>query len=180
MKITNIYTQEIPATRFIGLAYGDQDRVGGSFGAKWGEAFATGLFGRIEAVAGTQPFFEDSPSYIGLMRAKDGEPFTYWIGMFTPAGTPVPEGLGALDFPAATLGVGWVCGNEQTGDIYGKEQEVWNALAQRCHQVALDDQGAVWCLERYQCPRFTTPDENGQVTLDIAFYLTPVSVTSVT
>ena len=23
-----------------------------------------------------------------------------------------------------------------------------------------------WCFERYQCPRFTAPDENGNVILD--------------
>ncbi|MBE6551537.1 MAG: hypothetical protein E7665_05310 [Ruminococcaceae bacterium] len=23
-----------------------------------------------------------------------------------------------------------------------------------------------WCFERYQCPRFTSPDENGNVILD--------------
>ena len=25
-----------------------------------------------------------------------------------------------------------------------------------------------WCLERYNCPRFTTPDENGDIILDYA------------
>ena len=26
-------------------------------------------------------------------------------------------------------------------------------------------------FERYACPRFTTPDENGNIILDICFYL---------
>ena len=25
-----------------------------------------------------------------------------------------------------------------------------------------------WCFERYNCPRYTTPDENGNVILDYA------------
>ena len=28
-----------------------------------------------------------------------------------------------------------------------------------------------WCFERYCCPRFTTPDEKGNIILDICFYL---------
>ena len=59
MKIKRIYKQSLPATRFIGKKYSDDDRVDGSFGAKWGEAFETGLFERLEAIAGEQ-FFEDS------------------------------------------------------------------------------------------------------------------------
>jgi len=34
-----------------------------------------------------------------LMRCKDGEPFEYWIGMFMPANTVVPEGFAYVDFP---------------------------------------------------------------------------------
>jgi hypothetical protein len=28
-----------------------------------------------------------------------------------------------------------------------------------------------WCFERYNCPRYTTPEENGKVTLDYCVYL---------
>ena len=42
--ITKIYTQEVPAFRFIGKKYGDEDRVNGGFGAQWGQAFENGLF----------------------------------------------------------------------------------------------------------------------------------------
>lgn len=170
MEITKIYTQTIPATRFIGKKYGDDDRVNGSFGPKWGEAFGTGLFGTIEAAAGKEPFFEDSSAYIGLMRVKDGEPFEYWIGMFTPTETQVPDGFGYVDFPASVLGIGWIYGNDDTGELYGHEPKVLEKLEQAGHHV-LQMEGAYWFFERYQCPRFTTKDEKGNSILDIGWFI---------
>ncbi len=171
MPITNLYTQKIPATRFIGRKYGDADRVNGSFGQKWGEAHGSDLFGTIERAVGVDsaPFFEDSGAYIGLMRVKDGEPFEYWIGIFTPADTVVPEGLSHVDFPAATLGVGWVCGPEW--EIYGHEQDVLERLNETGHVAATMPDGGMWFMERYTCPRFTCPDEQGRVTLDVCFFV---------
>ncbi len=31
--------------------------------------------------------------------------------------------------------------------------------------------GAFWFFERYQCPRFTTPDEKGNVILDMCYFV---------
>lgn len=169
MEITRIYTQSIPETRFIGKKYGDEDRVNGSFGKQWGDAFDSGLFDKIESVAGKELFFEDSGAYIGLMRCKDGEPFQYWVGMFTKAGTTVPEGLEYVDFPAAELGIGWIYGNE--GEIYCHEPDVACKLSEEGHPIKDDESGACWFFERYQCPRYTTPDEKGNVILDIGFFI---------
>jgi hypothetical protein len=35
----------------------------------------------------------------------------------------------------------------------------------------ISDGDAGWCFERYACPRYTTPDKNGNIILDICFYL---------
>ena len=41
----------------------------------------------------------------------------------------------------------------------------------RCEQegmrIIADEQGAFWFFERYVCPRFTEPDSQGNVILDI-------------
>ncbi len=168
MEIVNLYTQDIPSTRFIGKKYGDADRVGGGFGARWGEAFESGLFERIEKAANTALFFEDSDAYIGLMRFKEGEPFWYWIGMFTPAGTEVPQGLSFVDFPAAKLGVVWYHGKED--ELYGHESLAGEKLVHAGHKIAQVD-GGWWFFERYACPRFTAPDGEGKVILDIVHFL---------
>ena len=66
VEIKKIYTQKIPATRFIGKKYGDGDRVNGSFGAKWEEAFNGGLFDRIEAALGIMIFTRESLASVGF------------------------------------------------------------------------------------------------------------------
>lgn len=167
-ELTKIYTQDVPATRFIGKFYGDQDRVDGYFGAKWSEAFETGLMQRLEKLA-DENLFEDAGGYIGLMRCKDGEPFVYAIGMFCPADTSVPEDLNYHDFPAGRIGVGWLYGTEP--DVYGQEPRVAEKLGAQGHPIRNDDEGAVWVFERYVCPRFTSPDEKGNITLDIGFFV---------
>jgi len=165
-EIIKTYRQDVKAVRFIGKKYGESDRAEGSFAAKWGEWFENGWFGVIENAAGGSiaSVYEDGDAYIGLMRGGHNEPFEYWIGCFTPEGTGVPEGFACVDFPAGALGVCW---------IYGKESEVYFLEGQCGERLIKDgfDADSTWCFERYACPRFTTPDETGNIILDICFYL---------
>ena len=93
-----------------------------------------------------------------------------WLGMFTPADTPVPAGFDYVDFPAdADLGTCW---------IYGKESEV-HTLCGRCRPAIeeagmtlwRDADGAAWCFENCTCPRYTTPDDNGNIILDYCWFV---------
>ena len=163
-EITKVYTQDVPALRFIGKKYGNNDRVNGMFGKLWGDWFQNGWFDVIikQTDKDLKAIYEDGDSYIGLMRENNGQ-FEYWIGIFMPEATPVPEGFVYIDFPKTTLGVCW---------LYGKEDEVYG-LEGRCGEE-LEKAGYVlgdWCMERYGCPRFTTADAYGKITLDICFYL---------
>lgn len=170
-EIINVYRQSIPAMRFIGKKYGDSDRVDGGFGAKWGEWFGNGWFTAIEKQIGisVKEIYEDGDAYIGLMRGKDGEPFEYWIGMFTPEDTPVPEGFGHVDFPESELGVCWVYGKD--GEVYAKEDKCAAKLGEKGYKIISDEKGAWWFFERYGCPRFTTPDSQGNIILDICHFI---------
>jgi hypothetical protein len=169
-EITKIYKQEMPAVRLIGMKYGDEDRVDGGFGSQWGEWFEKGRFDKLEALNPTQ-FFEDSGAYIGLMRWKKDEPFQYWIGMFFPAGTDLPEGFAGVDFSASTIGVAWLYGKD--GEVYAQEHVCAKALGEQGMSVASDvnDADAWWFFERYVCPRFTEPDEKGNITLDVCHFV---------
>ena len=42
----------------------------------------------------------------------DGEPFEYWIGMFTPPETEMPEHFLFIGFEETKLGVCWIYGKE--------------------------------------------------------------------
>lgn len=171
MKITRIYTQHFPARRFIGKKYGDPDRVNGGFGKQWGDFFENGWFEVIEKAAKSpvDEGFEDGGAYIGLMRCKDGDPFEYWVGMFLPPDTPVPDGFEERDFAEGELGIGWIYGPEW--DLYGHESDVAAKLGEEGIKLKNDEAGACWFFERYACPRFTTPDEEGNVILDIGFFV---------
>lgn len=168
-EVIKVYRQAVPAQRFIGKKYSDQDRVNGGFGKQWGDWFANGWFAELEKTCAAKPGYDDGDAYIGLMRSKEGEPFEYWIGIFCPAETEVPTGYSFVDFNKADLGVAWLYGKEN--EVFGQEHK----CAERCEQEGLkivpDEQGAYWFFERYACPRFTTPDEHGNIILDICHYL---------
>lgn len=169
-EVIKTYKQRIPASRFIGKKYGDEDRVNGWFSVKWDEFWHNGWFSEIENTSGYRAdFFEDADATIGMMRWKDGEPFQYWIGKFTPEGTAVPEGFLHFDLPESTLGVCWIRGTEP--DIYAKDNLVMEAFNKNGITAVTDKDGAFWFFERYVCPRFTTPDENGTVVLDHCYYV---------
>ncbi len=169
MEIIKTYLQKLPAFRFVGKCYGDEDRVNGGFGEKWEECSAAGLFDTIEKVIIGEMIGEDCDACIGLMRLKEGEPFLYAIGMFVPADTQVPVGLTAINFPASTLGICWLHGFES--ELYFQEENAAARLCAEGHQLVSDENGAYWTFERYVCPRFTVPDAEGKQILDIGFFV---------
>ncbi|MDR0324675.1 MAG: hypothetical protein LBI19_01095 [Oscillospiraceae bacterium] len=170
-EIIKTYKQNVSAARFIGKKYGNADRVEGMFGAKWGEWFQNGWFGILEKQM-TESFKEtyaDGDAYIGLMREFERDSFEYWIGMFLPEDAAVPEGFESVDFPKSALGVCWIYGKED--EVYCREGECGEKLGKEGFAFVTEGQGADWCFERYACPRFTTPDEKGNIILDICFFV---------
>lgn len=164
--IIKAYREYAPASRFIGRRYGDHDRVHFSFAHLWMEWFDSQRFKALDPLAKGEwaETFPEAGSYIGLMRMKEGSPFEYWIGLFTPPDTPAPAGFESLDLPETPQGVCWVKGKEP--DIYGQEEACIQRLEQEGITPALDREGFLVVQERYQCPRFTKAEEDTRV-LDI-------------
>jgi len=169
-EIIKAYRQNVEAMRFIGKKYGDNDRVDGMFGAKWGEWFQNGWFGIIEKQISIniREIYEDGDAYIGLMRENEEGAFEYWIGIFMPENTAVPEGFDYIDFSKGELGVCWIYGKED--EVYGLEGSCGERLEEESKKEGFEV-NTDWCFERYVCPRFTTPDDKGNIILDICFYL---------
>jgi hypothetical protein len=170
-EIRKIYKQDVPALRFIGKKYGDNDRVDGMFGKYWDEFFQNEWWALIakHSDKDMKVLYEDGDAYIGLMRHKDNEPFEYWVGIFMPEGTLVPDGFTYHDFSKATLGVCWLHGSEN--EVFMQEKKCALKLMEAGHTIAKDIEGATWFFERTVHPRFTTPDEDGKIILDICFYV---------
>ena len=164
-EIIKVFRENIPTMRFIGKKY---DNFG-----HWGEWWQNGWFDLLEqAMGGTDKIlsiWENGGGYIGVERRAEGEPFEYYIGMLTPENTPVPDGFVSIDFKDLSLGTCW---------IYGKENEVHDTsackqkLAENGMEIWQDQNGAVWSFENCLCPRYTTPDENGNVILDYCYFVT--------
>jgi len=163
MKIIKTFREDIPEARFIGKKYTEADRTNGSFGRFWGEWFQKGWFQPLEALSPQKADTAFDGSYYGWMRGYSA--FEYWIGMLFPANTPVPEGYDFIDMPASSYGICWLYGNENTGELYGMDAHNRSEGAIVKEGMKLK-QGDVFAFERYNCPRFTTPDEHGNVILD--------------
>lgn len=163
-EIIKTFKENIPAMRFIGKKYED---IG-----HWEEWWQNGWFDLLEnAMGGVDKIlglWENGGGYVGVKRrTKTGE-FSYYIGMFTPENTPVPDGFMYIDFPNLSLGTCW---------IYGKESEVHDTSA--CKQKLIengmriwqDEKGAEWSFENCLCPRYTTPDNKGNIILDYCYFV---------
>lgn len=162
-KIIRTYKEKIPALRLIGLTYYDKDRNKyGAFSNQWEEWFQTQ---RFETLKNYEPLFEND--YIGGMRINNGV-FEYWIGMLFSADASVPQGFEYVDIDEGFWGVNWVYGSEQSGELYGLD--VHNACVKKLKEYNWKPADS-WFLERYNCPRFSLPDEYGNVILDYCIYL---------
>jgi hypothetical protein len=170
-QIVKCYKEDFPNTRFIGLKYSDEDRVNGMYGWHWGQWFETGKFEIIEKLSSIefQKIYPDADAYIGLERYKEGEPYEYWIGMFLPENSVVPDSYSYVDFNFNSVGTCWIKGHQE--NVYGHERDCYEELIEKGMQVLKDSNGACWFFERYGCPRFTTPDKDGEIILDIGYFV---------
>lgn len=164
-EIKKVYRQTMPKMKLVGKCYTEKDKQNGFFSHKWGEWFSNDWFSPLSMPDTAEPF-EDCGSYIGLCRCKEGEPFQYWIGVFLPLDFVVPEGYDSIILEAGEIGVAW---------IYGKEPDIYaccslDSLTKDGFEWTADKNGVKWCFERYVCPRFTVPDEKGNVILDMCYY----------
>ena len=166
--IVKTYKQSVPATRFIG-------KIDPYQGGGWGEWHENGWFGIIEDAAGgaeaINKLYEDSGAYIGLLHlSKDYNVLEYWIGMFVPPETKVPEGFQSIDYPAQNFGVCWIQGKDM-GEITSNYWKAAGSIMENGMEIIYEDDGSFWDFERYQCPRYTTPDKNGNITVDFCYFV---------
>lgn len=152
VKILEVRLESCPATRLIGKKYEGN--------ANWAEWWANDWFSQLE----TQPCIPfNTDAYIGAVHIVDGRP-ERWIGMFFPVDAEVPDGFAYVDIGPMDYAVCYLYEKEGSADFYAMDTHnlCLEALRERGLKRKEDD----WCFERYNCPRFTTPDEQGNVILD--------------
>lgn len=169
-EIIKTYKETLPALRLIGKRYGTGDFVNGSFAARWGEWFEKGWFDELERL-GTVKNIENG--YLGFMRCNTKQDdFEYWIGAFFAPGTEAPEGYEHLDLNGGGVGVCWIQGSQDDGKIYGMHEQCAEEMQKNnMGEFFYDEKNYLYHFERYNCPRFTEKDGNGNVILDYGIYL---------
>jgi len=157
-------TSEMPAVRVIGkqIRYSMDALMNGDnrLPALWDQCFADGIFEPLEAAAE----HVHDPSYVGVMLdwdKGDGD-FTYVCGMLMKPEAETPDGYVSYPIDATSVAIGYIQGGG-VQDVCGTAHaDTEKALRENGHTNA----NMRWCMELYNCPRFTTPDENGQIILD--------------
>lgn len=152
VKVLEIKKESWPAARLIGRKY--------TGAPNWGEWWEHDWFAVLER---KQRLPLNGDACIGAVHIVNGMP-ERWIGMFFPAGTEAPEGFEAIDIEPLDYGVCYLSGKEGSGDFFTMETHdmCLEALREGGFVRKEDD----WCFERYNCPRYTTPDGEGNVILD--------------
>ena len=167
MKIVKVYKESMPDVQLIGRRYTNEDRdESGTFARYWRQCFEERWPDMLKKCEGTPGVSGD---LVGAMRMTGDGGFEYWIGALLAPAAQAPEGFEAVAIPAGDIGVCWLYGNDKNGELYGME-------ASNLSMAAFAEQGwkyaeKGWFFERYNHPRFTTPDEKGNVILDICAYL---------
>lgn len=131
----------------------------------WDKCFADKTFSLLEK----QTDFVYDNAYVGVMLdwdKGDGD-FSYIVGMLMKDGVSVPDGYICRDIEETDVVIGWIKG-KNTSDVcstaHSQTEQALKENGYKCDKMK-------WCMELYNCPRFTTPDENGDIILD---YYIPV------
>ncbi|MCI9338567.1 MAG: hypothetical protein HFH93_13710 [Lachnospiraceae bacterium] len=161
VKLLEIKRESWPAVRLIGKKYSDAPN--------WGEWWEKDWFEILEAKQCT-PMNGDA--YVGAVHIVDGRP-ERWIGMFFPADTSVPEGFEFVDIEPLDYGVCYLSGREGEGEFFTMDTHNMCLEALRAEGFVRKEDD--WCFDRYNCPRYTTPDGEGNVILDYGISVMSVS-----
>ncbi len=162
--IIKTYKQEIPALRFIGKKYTETEFSEKSVLNSLDDWCFKKMFDAILETSHEGLDFGGANSYIGLMKNADGKVSEYWIGMFMPQGTAVPQVYEMIDFPSSTLAV---CG------VYGKRDAIINYDSE-CRKklteegIQLKNEG--WFFQRFNWRDFFKEDKFGKRVLEYCYY----------
>jgi len=176
--IIKTYKHGIPALRFIGKKYWEANL---SYKAKaisynlktW---CYHGLFDVIERqLLINQPdkeiktLYEGADSYTGLVVNCGTEVFDYWIGMFMPEDTPVPQGYEKIDFPKSSLAVCRVYGKKNF--IINYDTECRKRLADEGIELKEDLESKAVFFQRFLWRDFFKEDEYGNRVLEYCYFI---------
>ncbi len=169
-ELIKFEVKRLPSIKLVGkdLRYNMEAHMKGDnqIPAFWDKCFTDEIFSLLEEQTN---FIYDS-AYVGVMidwDKGDGD-FSYIVGMLMKDGVSVPEGYYYKDIEETDVAIGWIKG-KNTEDVcssaHSLTEQAINENGYKCDKMN-------WCMELYNCPRYTTPDENGDIILD---YYIPIN-----
>jgi len=165
VEIIKTYKQSLPAARLIGKRYTDLDRGPlGAFGNLWVDWYTKKYYAPLMSLG---PIPENEKAHVGFMRWRDG--LEYWTGILLPADTPVPDGYQYADIPKGNIGICWLQGYANKGELYGEYTH--NLCKAKLMEEGMQIADQSWFFERFVHSRFAIPDEQGRVILDYCIYI---------
>jgi predicted transcriptional regulator YdeE len=128
--------------------------------AFWGKCFEENIFATLEE----QTDLIYNKDYVGIMLDwnNDDSHTSYIVGMLMKPGAAVPAGYFSRDLEATKVAIGFIQGKD-TPDVCSNAHEL---TEQALKSEDFTCEKMTWCMELYNCPRYTTPDENDEIILD--------------
>ncbi len=169
-ELIKFEVKRLPGIKLVGkeLRYNMEAHMKGDnrIPAFWDKSFSDGIFSLLEE----QTDFIFDSAYVGVMidwDKGDGD-FSYIVGMLMKDGVAVPEGYYYKDIEETDVAIGWIKGKD-TADVCSSAHSL---TEQAIKENGYNCDKMKWSMELYNCPRFTTPDENGDIILD---YYIPIN-----
>jgi len=163
-KLIEFKVSELPNVLLVGkeLRHSMEEQMKGNNPLPyfWDSCFADETFSILEK----QSEFVYNAAYVGVMidwDKGDGK-FSYIVGILMKPGADVPEGFVSRTIDATRVAIGLIQGKDAQ-DVCSKAHEV---TEQALKADGYSNNGMKWCMELYNCPRFTTPDKNDEIVLD--------------
>ncbi|MCL2321753.1 MAG: GyrI-like domain-containing protein [Oscillospiraceae bacterium] len=163
-KLIKFQVADLPDVLLVGkeIRHSMEEQMKGNnpIPAFWDRCFAEDIF----SVFQKQAYSIFKSDYVGVMTdwdKGDGD-FSYIIGMLMKPGADVPEGYVSHVIKATKVAIGWIQGKDVADVCMNAHELTEKALEDKGHSC----EKMTWSMELYNCPRFTSPDENGQIILD--------------
>jgi predicted transcriptional regulator YdeE len=157
-KIIKVENEELRYTRIVGKKYNGGENIP----QLWNKWFEQDGFSYLNSIKKEE--LEDS--YLGVMIWKQGEhQFDYYIAAFVPDDYVLPVGFDELRLPTRMSRTYFIQGVDGPS-LYDQEGNCFQEFKAAKEALYVDENGYSYAIERYACPRFTTPNEKNEVILD--------------
>ncbi len=163
-ELIKFEVKELPKLCVIGkeLRYNMEELMKGNnpIGPFWTKCFADNIFAELEK----QEQFIFDKAYVGFMSEWDNSDgnSSYICGIMFKEGAVVPDGFVMKEIQPTKAAVSWIRGKDTADVCIGAHEMTEKAISEN----GQSSEGLTWCMELYNCPRFTNPDENGEIILD--------------